>query len=75
MRRSNATSFFDEDGVRWTVVPVRAGRVLGAGPVALEFTSEHGERRVATHPHDGVAWRRVDDVAWRSLLRHSTLVT
>jgi hypothetical protein len=69
-------SFRDDEGIRWVVVPVPAGRVLGAGPVGLEFTSEDGERRRASgHPPRGVVWRRVDEPTWRALLRQATLVT
>ena len=48
LRHSKEITFFDHDGMRWTVVPLAAGRVLGAGPAAFEFFSEAGERRVAS---------------------------
>ena len=74
-RRTEIT-FFDDDGMRWTVAPVPAGRVLGAGPVGLKFTSEDGEHRVVEgQAPDGVAWRSVDEKAWRALLRNATLLT
>jgi hypothetical protein len=69
------TAFFDDFGVRWTVVPVPAGRVLGAAPVGLAFTSEDGERRVANgFPPECLAWDGVDDAAWRELLREAVSV-
>jgi hypothetical protein len=69
-------TFFDNDGIRWTVVPIRAGRVLGAGPVGLEFTSDDGERRVANADiARGVTWQTIDDKEWRALLRDALLVT
>jgi hypothetical protein len=72
--RDKDITFFDDDGMRWTVVPVRAGRVLGAGPVGLQFISERGEQRVATGlPREGVAWQGVDEETWRALLRHALL--
>jgi hypothetical protein len=75
-RHSKAISFFDDDGMRWTVVPVPAGRVLGAAPVGFEFFSEAGERRVASgHVAEGAAWQAIAEPAWRALLRDALLVT
>jgi hypothetical protein len=76
LHRSKEVTFLDDDGMRWTVVPVPAGRVLGAGPAGWEFVSEAGERRVASgRVPDGVAWQAVDEQAWRAVLRHALLVT
>jgi hypothetical protein len=76
MRRDKQITFFDDDGVRWTVLPIPAGRVLGAGPLGLEFTSERGEQRIASgHAADGVGWQALDEPAWRALLNHALLVT
>jgi hypothetical protein len=75
-RHSKEVTFFDDDGVRWTVVPVAAGGVLGAGPAGFEFFSEAGERRVASgHVAEGVTWQAVADPAWRALLREALIVT
>ena len=76
LRRSREITFFDDDGVCWTVVPLPAGRVLGAGPVGFEFVSEAGEHRVSSgRVRDDVALQAVDDQAWRALLREALLVT
>jgi hypothetical protein len=74
--RDKGFIFVDEDGVRWTVVPIPAGRVLGAGPVGLQFTSETGERRVAGRlPAAGMMREDRDTSALRALLREALLVT
>ncbi len=75
-RHSKEVNFFDDDGVRWTVVPVPAGRVLGAAPAGFEFFSQTGERRVASgHVPEGAAWQAISEPAWRALLREALLVT
>lgn len=75
VRHPKEITFYD-DGIRWTVVPLPAGRVLGAGPVGFKFVSDGGECRVTNgHVPDGVSWQAVDEVAWRELLRHALLVT
>jgi hypothetical protein len=68
-------SFVDDDGVRWTVAPISAGRVLGAAPAGMSFTSETGERRVAACPPGGAAWRTTESSQWRALLREALVVT
>jgi hypothetical protein len=70
-------TFVDDDGVRWTVVPIPAGRVLGAGAAGLTFVSETGERRVTNRPPTpgGTPWRSVEASVWCALLRDALLVT
>jgi hypothetical protein len=68
-------TFWDDVGVRWTVVARRVPRTGQPDDEVLIFTSESGERRSCDGClPEGAAWENVQERAWRTLLRHSESV-